>query len=101
MSPGFPSVFGVPDPAIPAPGPNAKSSGRRTALANWLASKDNPLTARVMVNRMWQYHFGRGIVPTTSDFGKFGEKPTHPELLDWLAAEFMTPPSPRTAVRGH
>ncbi|HET6576465.1 MAG TPA: PSD1 and planctomycete cytochrome C domain-containing protein, partial [Fimbriiglobus sp.] len=94
VAPGFPSVFGVPDPAIPAPDPDAKSSGRRTALANWLASKDNPLTARVMVNRVWQYHFGRGIVPTPSDFGKFGEMPTHPALLDWLAAEFMDPSKP-------
>ncbi len=90
VSPGFPSVFGVPDPAIPTPGPNAKSSGRRTVLANWLASEANPLTARVMVNRVWQYHFGKGIVPTPSDFGKFGEKPTHPALLDWLASEYMS-----------
>lgn len=87
--PGFPSVFGVPDPVIPTPGPTAKSSGRRAVLANWLASKENPLTARVMVNRVWQYHFGRGIVPTPSDFGKLGEMPTRPELLDWLATEFM------------
>jgi mono/diheme cytochrome c family protein len=89
VQPGFPEVFGLPDPAIPTPGPNAKSSGRRTVLADWLASKDNPLTARVMVNRVWQYHFGRGLVPTSSDFGKLGEKPTHPELLDWLASEFV------------
>ena len=59
----------------------------RTVLANWIASKDNPLTARVMVNRVWQGHFGRGIVPTPNDFGGLGEKPTHPELLDWLSAE--------------
>lgn len=62
---------------------------RRVALANWIASKENPLTARVMVNRIWHHHFGTGIVDTPSDFGKMGTQPTHPELLDWLADEFM------------
>jgi mono/diheme cytochrome c family protein len=60
---------------------------RRAALANWIASPDNPLTWRVMANRVWQYHFGRGIIDTPSDFGKMGQLPTHPELLDFLAAE--------------
>jgi mono/diheme cytochrome c family protein len=84
---GFPAVLGVPEPTvIPS---KLKSSGRRTVLANWIASKDNPLTARVMVNRVWQGHFGRGIVPTPNDFGQLGERPTHPKLLDWLAVEFM------------
>ncbi len=86
VKPGFPEVLGLPEPVITA---GVKSSGRRTVLANWISSKDNPFTARVFVNRVWQYHFGRGIVPTANDFGKLGEQPTHPELLDWLSAEFM------------
>ena len=88
VEPSFPTVLGVNKPMIPAVPKDARSSGRRTVLANWLASKDNPMTARVFMNRVWQHHFGKGIVPTTNDFGKFGEKPTHPELLEWLANEF-------------
>jgi mono/diheme cytochrome c family protein len=92
VQPGFPEVLGVPSPKIePSTG---KTSGRRTVLANWIASKNNPLTARVIVNRIWQGHLGRGIVPTPNDFGGLGEKPTHPELLDWLAAEFVEPTKP-------
>ena len=64
-------------------------NGRRTALAKWITHKDNPLTARVMVNRVWQYHFGRGLAGNPNNFGATGKKPTHPELLDWLASEFM------------
>jgi len=86
VKPGFPEVLGAPEPKIPES--KGKTSGRRTVLANWIASKDNPLTARVIVNRIWQGHFGRGIVPSPNDFGGLGEKPTHPELLDWLASEF-------------
>jgi hypothetical protein len=65
------------------------SVDRRVALADWIASPDNPLTPRVMVNRLWHYHFGTGIVDTPSDFGKGGGSPSHPELLDWLAVQFI------------
>ncbi len=68
---------------------DAPESERRLALARWIASPENPLPARVMVNRLWQGHFGRGIVATPSDFGFNGDRPSHPELLDWLAAEFL------------
>lgn len=65
------------------------SSGRRTALAQWIASPQNPWTARVIVNRLWQLHFGEGLVSTPNDFGLSGQRPQHPQLLDWLAAEFI------------
>ncbi|HLK58952.1 MAG TPA: DUF1549 and DUF1553 domain-containing protein [Chthonomonadaceae bacterium] len=86
VTPAFLSVLAPPTPNIRTAN---GSSGRRLALANWIASKDNQLTARVMVNRIWQYHFGRGIVRSTSNFGNLGNRPTHPELLDWLASEFV------------
>jgi mono/diheme cytochrome c family protein len=89
VEPAFPQTLGDAEPVIPEPPADAKTSGRRLALAEWIASKDNPVAARVMVNRVWQYHFGRGIVRSPNNFGLQGDKPTHPELLDWLAAEFV------------
>jgi mono/diheme cytochrome c family protein len=89
VSPGFPEVLGTADPKIPPPAPGDRTSGRRIVLADWIAGPNNPLTARVLANRLWQHHFGRGIVPSANDFGQFGEKPTHPELLDWLANELV------------
>lgn len=89
VMPGFPSVLSPPEPAINPPPDGVQSSGRRRALAEWIASEQNPLTARVMVNRVWHYHFGRGLVRSTSDFGFQGNRPTHPELLDWLASDFV------------
>ena len=87
VQPGFLTILD-PRPAKIQPPDGIESTGRRTALANWLADPQNPLTARVMMNRLWHYHFGRGIVASPSDFGNMGERPTHPELLDWLASEF-------------
>jgi hypothetical protein len=89
VEPAFPTVLTSAALVLPAPEKGAHSSGRRTVLANWIASKENPLTARVMANRLWQHHFGQGLVGTSNDFGKFGTGATHPELLDWLASEFV------------
>jgi hypothetical protein len=88
VQPGFLSIINANDPKI-VPPVGVNSTGRRTALANWLANPENPLPARVMVNRIWSYHFGQGIAPAPSDFGLMGGKPSHPELLDWLASEFV------------
>lgn len=77
--------------------PKASGSKRRAEFAKWISSANNPLTARVMANRIWHHVFGSGIVPTTSDFGKAGAPPTNPELLDWLAAEFVQPTESETA----
>ena len=90
VSPGFLSVFDPGSARIGQPA-NADTTGRRTALANWIASSDNPLTARVLMNRLWQHHFDRPLVATPNDFGYGGARPTHPDLLDWLAVEFMQP----------
>ncbi len=89
VEPHFPQILTSTPPAIPEPPKDAKTSGRRLALANWIVSKDDPMAARVIVNRLWQYNFGRGIVRSPNNFGLQGDRPTHPELLDWLASELM------------
>jgi hypothetical protein len=88
VQPGVPELFNPAGLEIRVK-PTATSSGRRGALADWVAHPQNPLTARVIVNRIWEQHFGRGIVGTVSDFGRAGERPSHPELLDHLASNFI------------
>jgi hypothetical protein len=88
VGPGFPAVLSD-GKDLPEPAGKTFVPPRRKALALWLTRPEHPLTARVMVNRIWQWHFGRGIVATANDFGRQGELPTHPELLDWLATEFV------------
>jgi hypothetical protein len=87
VQPGFPAAIAPGERPVIVP--SATSSGRRTALANWNASPKNPLTARVFVNRVWAQYFGRGIVASVSNFGRAGQKPSHPELLDYLADRFV------------
>ena len=88
--PGVPAVLraGLP-PFSPVP-PRSETSGNRLALARWLTHPHHPLTARVIVNRIWMHHFGRGLVATPSNFGRTGARPSHPELLDWLATEMVS-----------
>ena len=87
VAPGFLSVLGPTE--LPRAEASGSTTGRRKALADWATRPDHPLTARVMVNRLWQGHFGRGIVATPGDFGTQGASPSHPELLDWLATELV------------
>ena len=86
VKPAFLTLLGQEAPKIE---PTETTSGRRLALANWIADDDNPLSTRVVVNRIWQRHFGQGLVPTPNDFGRLGEEPSHPLLLDWLTKRFL------------
>jgi hypothetical protein len=89
IAPGYLVVLDRQPLNVPKIEPKSNSTGRRTALAKWLTQPNHPLTTRVIANRVWQYHFGRGIVGTSSDYGVLGDKPTHPELLDYLARRFV------------
>ena len=89
VPPAFPGIFAQPTPTPPARSTEATSTGRRRQLAEWMSGPRNPLTARVIANRVWQHHFGSGLVPTPDDFGVTGLPPSHPELLDHLAFELV------------
>ena len=91
IAPGFLSAMTELDKTLAAPPTNSKTTHRRLQFAKWITDARNPLTARVLVNRLWQHHFGRALVRTPNNFGYKSDPPTHPKLLDWLAAEFMEP----------
>ncbi|MCA9059137.1 MAG: DUF1553 domain-containing protein, partial [Planctomycetaceae bacterium] len=89
VAPGFPTILEPEVPTITPPQNVPDTTGRRSVLAQWLTRPENPLSTRVIVNRVWQYHFGRGLAANGSDFGQLGGAPTHPELLDWLTSRFL------------
>ncbi len=89
VDPGYLAILGLEDPEIEPVPENPNTTGRRGTLADWLTEGSNQLTTRVMANRLWQWHFGRGIVASSNDFGSLGDRPSHPELLDWLARRFV------------
>lgn len=89
VDPGYLAILGLEDPEIEPVPENPNTTGRRAALADWLTEGSNQLTTRVMANRLWQWHFGQGIVASSNDFGSLGDRPSHPELLDWLAVRFV------------